>query len=154
MPNAEDDEGSGLGSSYRMIEGLIYSYARFVDAGDFRGVGALFAEATFVASGEQVVGGEAVTRWLEGLVIRYDDGTPRTKHLITNLTIEIDDAAGTATSSSYVTVMQAAPDASLQTILVGRYFDEFLRRDSLWMFKRRKLKVDLVGDVSQHVRSA
>src|SRR4029450_9181130 len=35
------------------------------------------------------------------------DGVPRTKHVITNLTIEVDEAAGTATARSYFTVLQA-----------------------------------------------
>jgi len=151
MSNAEGDDVNGVAPSFRSIEDLIYSYARCVDAGDFGGVGELFAEATFVIGRDPVVGGEAIKRWLESSVIRYPDGTPRTKHLVTNVSIEIDAIAGTAVSSSYVTVMQAAPDAPLQTIVVGRYFDEFLRRDSLWMFKKRRLKVDLVGDVSRHL---
>jgi hypothetical protein len=155
MSNVENDDVNGVASASRSIEDLIYSYSRFVDAGDFGGVGALFEEATFaVGRGDPFIGGEAVKGMLENSLILHADGTPRTMHLVTNLSIEIDAAAGTATSSSYVTVMQATPDIPLQTILVGRYFDEFLRRDSLWMFKRRQLKIDLVGDVSHHRRAS
>ncbi len=152
MSNAKDEDA--VTSNLRSIEDLIYSYARFVDTGDFAGVGALFEEATFVARGDSLVGSEAVKEMLENSLVVYADGTPRTKHLVTNLSIEIDAAADAATSSSYVTVMQSTPDFPLQTILVGRYFDEFIRRDSLWMFGRRKLKIDLVGDVSHHLRAS
>lgn len=154
MSNAEDHDVNAVASHFRSIEVLIYSYARFVDTGDFGGVGALFEEATFVGRGDPLVGGEAVKGMLENSLVLYADGTPRTQHLVSNLSIEIDVGVGTATSSSYVTVMQAAPDFPLQTIVVGRYFDEFFRRDTRWMFKRRKLKIDLVGDVSHHLRAS
>ena len=42
-------------------------------------------------------------------VIVYDDGTPRTKHVTTNLAIEVDEDEGTAVSRSYFTVLQALP---------------------------------------------
>jgi hypothetical protein len=47
---------------------------------------------------------------------RADDGTPRTKHVTTNITINVDDAAGTATSRAYFTVLQALPGLALQPI--------------------------------------
>jgi hypothetical protein len=43
-------------------------------------------------------------------VIVYDDGTPRTKHIVTNLAIEVDEDTGTAVSRSYFTVLQALSD--------------------------------------------
>ena len=141
-------------SPFRSIENLIYSYSRFVDAGDFGSVGALLKEATFVGRGDLIVGGEAVRKWLEGSVILYADGTPRTKHLVTNVSIEIDPVARTARSHSYVTVMQALPGAPLQTIVCGRYLDEFTQRDHDWRFTTRKVMIDLIGDVSHHLRQS
>ena len=37
---------------------------------------------------------------LRDSVIIYEDGTPRTKHVTTNLAIEVDEEAGTAVSRS------------------------------------------------------
>jgi hypothetical protein len=51
---------------------------------------------------------------LHNSVIVYDDGTPRTKHITTNLAIEVDEEAGTAVSRSYFTALQALPDLALQ----------------------------------------
>ena len=58
---------------------------------------------------------------------RYPDGTPRTKHVTTNLIVEVDDDAGTATGRSYFTVLQAVPGLPLQPIVAGRYHDRFVR---------------------------
>lgn len=59
----------------------------------------------------------------------YDDGTPRTRHVTTNIIIEIDEEAGTASSRSYFTVFQALPGFMLQAIASGRYLDYFGRQD-------------------------
>ena len=89
---------------------------------------------------------------LRDSLIVYDDGTPRTKHITSNLAIEVDEAAGTAVSRSYFTVLQALPDMTLQPIVSGRYEDRFERRDGQWRFVERRVRTDLVGDVSRHLR--
>ena len=66
---------------------------------------------------------------LRDSLIVYDDGTPRTKHVTTNVVIEVDAEAGTAVSRSYFTVLQALPDLALQPIVSGRYQDRFERRE-------------------------
>ncbi len=81
---------------------------------------------------------------------RYEDGTPRTKHVTTNLIVEVDDEAGTGTCRSYFTVLQAVPALPLQPIVAGRYHDRFVRRGASWRFAERRFFIDLVGDVSQH----
>ena len=82
----------------------------------------------------------------------YDDGTPRTKHVTTNLAIDVDEEAGTAVSRSYFTVLQALPDMALQPIVSGRYYDRFERHEGQWRFVERRVQTDLVGDVSRHLR--
>jgi len=47
-------------------------------------------------------------------------GLPRTRHLTTNLTVEVDEEAGAAVARSYVTVLQALPDFAPQPIFTGR----------------------------------
>src|SRR2546430_12040495 len=97
-------------SSHRAIENLIASYAELVDNGDFAGVGVLLANATFTGGAGSVSGGDAIERMLRDNVIIYEDGQPRTKHVITNVAIEVDQEAGTAVSRSYFTALQALPD--------------------------------------------
>ncbi|WP_227980713.1 nuclear transport factor 2 family protein [Nocardia spumae] len=143
---------SAESSSYRAIERLIADYALCVDQGDFGGVGALFADGAFGGSGGRIEGSAAVENLLTGTVIRYGDGTPRTKHLVTNLVIDMDEDEGTATGRSYFTVLQATPDLPLQPIVSGRYDDRFRRADGTWSFAERTVTMDLIGDVSGHLR--
>jgi hypothetical protein len=97
-------------SSYRAIESLVTTYAELVDDGDFAGVGNLLAHATFSGAAGSVSGPDAIEKMLRDNVIVYDDGTPRTKHVTSNLAIEVDEEAGTAVSRSYFTALQALPD--------------------------------------------
>ena len=69
---------------------------------------------------EPVSGGDAIEKMLRDNVIVYADGTPRTKHITTNLAIEVDEEAGTAMSRAYFTAMQALPGLALQPIVSGR----------------------------------
>jgi hypothetical protein len=81
---------------------------------------------------------------------RYeDDGTPHTRHVTTNLVVDVDGDA--AASRSYFTVFQAVPGLPLQPIIAGRYHDRFVRVDGTWRFSARRMIVDLVGDLSHHL---
>jgi 3-phenylpropionate/cinnamic acid dioxygenase small subunit len=138
------------------VSKLIYEYAARVDAGDFAGVAALFEHATYrgVVDADTTSvfrGVDEVRACFEGMVMRYDDGTPRTKHVTTNVVVDADEAAGTATARSYFSVLQAAPGAPLQVIVAGRYHDAFERVDGAWRFTDRLIYSDLVGDLSRHL---
>lgn len=139
-------------STYWAIQNLIATYAELVDAGDFAGLGRLLADASFAGSGAQVSGPDAIEKMFQDMLIVYDDGTPRTKHVTTNIAIEVDEQAATAHARSYFTVLQALPDLALQPVASGRYHDRFGRRDGQWRFLERRVHVDLVGDVSRHLR--
>ncbi|HEX4777116.1 MAG TPA: nuclear transport factor 2 family protein [Acidimicrobiia bacterium] len=140
------------------VRKLIYEYAARVDAGDFDGVAALFAHATYRGVVDETTtsvfrGTDEVRACFDGMVMRYDDGTPRTKHVTTNVTVDVDEAAGTARSRSYFSVLQQAPGGPLQVIVAGRYFDEFERVDGDWRFTDRLIHSDLVGDLSRHLKT-
>jgi 3-phenylpropionate/cinnamic acid dioxygenase small subunit len=139
-------------SSYRAIENLIATYAELVDDGDFAGLGRLLADATFGGSGASVSGPNAIEQMFRDMLIVYDDGTPRTKHVTTNVIIDVDEEAGTAVARAYFTVLQALPGLPLQPIVSGRYRDRFDRRDGQWRFAERRVRIDLTGDLSRHLR--
>jgi 3-phenylpropionate/cinnamic acid dioxygenase small subunit len=140
--------------SHGVIENLIATYAELVDDGDFAGVGILLAQATYTAGSGTVSGRDPIEKMLRDNVIVYDDGTPRTKHITTNVAIEVDEQAGTAVARSYFTALQALPGLALQPIVSGRYRDRFERRDGEWRFVERRVQTDLVGDLSHHLRHA
>ena len=83
----------------------------------------------------------------------HEDGTPRTKHVTTNLVVEVDAAAGTATARSYFTVLQQTAAIPLQPIVAGRYHDRFVRDGGRWRFAERVVYMDLVGDLRDHLRT-
>jgi 3-phenylpropionate/cinnamic acid dioxygenase small subunit len=139
-------------SSYRAIENLIAVYAELVDDGDFAGLGRLLAGATFTGSDAPVSGRDAIEQMFRAMLIVYDDGTPRTRHVTTNVVIDVDEESGAATSRAYFTVLQALPGLPLQPIVCGRYRDRFDRRDGQWRFAERRVRIDLAGDVSRHLR--
>jgi 3-phenylpropionate/cinnamic acid dioxygenase small subunit len=139
-------------SSHWAIQNLIMTYAELVDDGDFAGLGTLLADATFTGSGAPVSSPDAIEKMFRDMLIVYDDGTPRTKHVTTNIAIEVDEQAGTAVSRSYFTVLQALPGLALQPIVSGRYHDRFEHRDGQWRFAERRVRVDLAGDVSRHLQ--
>ncbi|GAA1501661.1 nuclear transport factor 2 family protein [Nocardioides humi] len=96
-------------------------------------------------------GAAAVEAFYRSLVRLYDDGTPRTRHITTNVTIEVDAEAGTATGAASYTVFQATDALPLQAIIVGRYRDTFRRIDGAWWFASRTMAADLSGDLSRHL---
>lgn len=143
--------------SARQIENLIYTYAELIDAGDLDGVAALFAHGRIcgVENGppETVFQGSVRVRSMYEMATRlYDDGTPKTKHLTTNVQIRVDDDAGTAEGRAYYCVMQATPDLPLQAIITGHYRDTFHVVDGQWWFDSRTMFIDQVGDTSHHLK--
>ncbi|MDG2049390.1 MAG: nuclear transport factor 2 family protein [Myxococcota bacterium] len=138
----------------REIENLLYLYAERIDAGDFEGVGALLGHCTIVtADGQSVAtGADAICRLYEQSTRRYDDdGTPHTQHVITNVIVEIDESAQAASARSRFTVLQALPNLPLQTIVAGRYVDQFELVGESWRFRERCMKVEHLGRLDQHL---
>ena len=136
------------------IRALIHEYAERIDLGDLDGLAALFADATWGSPGRgtPLRGTEQVRRGYDGVILY--DGIPCTKHVISNVTIEIADDGVTATARSYFTVLQARPDLPLQPIIAGRYQDRFERVAGRWRFADRQIIPDLIGDLSRHLRDA
>jgi 3-phenylpropionate/cinnamic acid dioxygenase small subunit len=136
----------------REIENLIYAYAERIDAGDLAGVAELFRHGRIEAQPGVVFEGFEKVRSLYEMSTRlYDDGTPRTKHVTTNVAVEVDDDAGTAVGRAYYTVFQQTDELPLQPIIAGRYRDSFHRVDGRWWFDTREMFVDLKGDLGHHL---
>jgi 3-phenylpropionate/cinnamic acid dioxygenase small subunit len=136
------------------IRALIHRYAELIDLGELDAVAALFTHGTWSSPGRgtPLRGAEQVRRAYDGVILY--DGIPSTKHVISNVTIEIADDGATATARSYFTVLQARPDLPLQPIIAGRYHDRFERADDAWRFADRQIIPDLIGDLSRHLRDA
>jgi ketosteroid isomerase-like protein len=137
------------------VRSLLATYAERLDAGDFAGMAALFADAevTSESSGMHVRGTAEVLDIFERSTRRFPDGTPRTKHITTNGIVEVD--GDTATARSYFTVVQRTDVLPMQPVIAGRYHDEFRRdADGRWRFSRREILIDLTGDLREHLYGA
>lgn len=138
----------------RLIENLVYTYAERIDAGDLEGVAEMFRHAEIVAPAQDssTRGYDAVLAMYQGATRLYEPTrTPLTKHITTNVIVEVDATGETASSRSYFTVVQATGALPLQPIIAGRYRDQFARGDDGWHFTRREMHVDLLGDLSAHL---
>ena len=133
------------------ITALVHEYARRLDAGDLDGVAALFEQATWrsESTGEVRRGREEVRAVYERVLLY--DGSPRTKHLITNLTIDVEPDADRAVGECCFTVLQGIEAGEpIQIILSGRYVDRFEKSAGVWRFSDRLFVVDLTGHLGRH----
>lgn len=126
---------------------LLYRYAELIDAGDFDGVGELLGRGAFMG----VAGASAIAALFASTTRRFPDhgNTPRTRHLVLNPIVAIDGERASARST--FVVVQNTGNVPLQPIVVGRYFDTFARDAQGWYFTERKVDVEMVGNVSEHL---
>lgn len=136
------------------IPNLLYRYAELFDAGQFAAAAHLFDHGCVVADGREIRGAGRIAAMWNDIVHLYGDGTPRTRHLVSNPLIELDENGETATCRSQWTVLQATDALPLQVIGSGRYHDEFALADGAWRFARREYAgVDFWGDNSAHLKT-
>lgn len=135
------------------IARLIYHYAERIDAGDFGCAAGLLRDARIIltADGKEIPGVDLLDVFNESIIV-YPDGTPRTKHLVTNLVVDFDGDDAATAHSSYL-VIQQVDDRPIETVVTGRYRDRFARVQGEWRWTERDYSlIDLVGDQSRHVR--
>ena len=134
------------------IRNLLGAYCERIDAGDFAGVGWLFAHGALAdGEGRELARGAEAVEAFYAAGTRLHDGSPRTKHLVTNVILDVDEGAGRAEARSSYLVLQQVDDGPLQPIITGRYRDTFEHADGAWRFTERRFFVDLVGDLSRHL---
>lgn len=130
----------------RQITALLHDYARFIDTGSFTEFAGLFRHGDWSGRG----GYEGSLAYLQDTMILYD-GTPRTHHVITNVTVDVH-SEDEASATSYGTVLQQLPEEAIQVMCTLTYADTFWRPEGAWAFRTRKLRMTQVGDLSRHLR--
>lgn len=143
-----------MSTPYEAIRNLLGTYCELIDAGDFSGLGSLFADAVLLDERGSIAakGAEAATALWTGMIKRYD-GSPRTRHTVTGPVIELRDDGTASCRSSFVVFQQLGPGA-LEPIAAGRYRDTFELSEQGWRFTSRQFFLDQTGDVSQHMTEA
>ncbi len=132
------------------LRNLLFRYAEAIDAGDLAALRDLFEHAVISLDGGAT--------W-RGRRAGGDDSEPGpwratasgggpkgTKHVVTNVIVELAAGGDEASTRSSFTVLQATDSLPLQPIIAGRYHDTFRRIDGAWRFASRRYIIDLVGD--------
>ena len=137
------------------ITKVVVSYVELCDRGDLEGLANVFARATVRVHGsaDELRGAKAYKEFIEQGVQFYA-GVPSTKHLVSNLIVEVDDERRTATARSYYTAFQTRPELPLQPILTGRFHDRLERDGDDWHIVDREIYADLIGDLRFHVKGS
>jgi ketosteroid isomerase-like protein len=142
-------------SPHEAIGQLLARYAELIDDGDFVGVGDHLGDAVVTMEDGTVVatGATQIARLYENTTRRFDDGTPHSHHVITNLVVEpVSEAPERYEARSRFTVFQATDGIPLQPIVAGRYRDLVEHdADGRWRFVERCMVPTLYGDVSRHL---
>jgi hypothetical protein len=136
---------------YFSIQKLIYSYPLHLDRGELDAMAELFRHADVYMGDMPPVRSDppAVAQAFRDFLRIYEDGTPRTRHMTSNLIIE-PDGDRCAKASCYVMVFQQTKELPLQPIIGGDYRDRFEKVDGVWRFTERYIGNDLYGDLRAH----
>ena len=141
-----------MNDDYYSILRLMNEYCYRIDNGDLTGFAELFQHGTWKVQGDPAGGDTGSASVLKTLqqVILYD-GKPRTKHVMSNVQINIGKSGKAADAQCYISVFQAVPpDFPLQAIFIGHYHDTFEKVDGRWRFLLRDIHPDLVGNLGYH----
>ncbi len=106
------------------VQDLMFRYAECVDRALFDELGELFRHGSLGAEGtegaEPMRGSSPIRNFYAATNKVHSDGTLRTRHLASNVVVEVDVAAGRAAARSYFVVFQATQAVPLQPIVSGR----------------------------------
>jgi hypothetical protein len=116
--------------SYEQIRALAYRYALAVDTRNLDDLVSLFVEDVQV--GADKYGRAAMRAWFAKTLARFAD----TIHLVSNHLIEFDSADE---AHGIVTCRDEVELKKEWRIGVIQYWDQYSRRDGVWLFTRRKL---------------
>jgi len=119
---------------------LVARYAHAADSGRFEEVAAAFAPNGVLETPDRVEhrGREAIRSFLGGTKRDLAAATeiPVIRHHVSNLQLDIVDAASAAGAAYFFVVTQRGPDHW------GRYRDRYVCLDGAWLFAHRRVRLD------------
>lgn len=129
------------------------AYCWGIDTGDFESTAALFGDdGQYGLVGAGAARGSAQVLGMFQASVRTYDGVPRTRHVITNIVIEVGDGATTGSVRCYVQVIHQPPGEEIRPIVVGTYLDRVHLVGDQWQFAERRMHLELVGDLTSHLQ--
>jgi hypothetical protein len=136
-----------VSTDHEEIRLLMYNYSFHVDKREFDELGALLADATFSLSwpAEGIETGEI--RGEEDIKRFYSEhlaGRRPSRHVITNVAIDVDPPGETASVYAYLTSVGYPPEPP-SVLLSGHYEDRFRKVSGKWRFVQKACFMDLPG---------
>ena len=128
------------------IREVMARYCHALDACNFAEVASLFAEdGEWTTTYGSARGRAQIEALLASVVPRPGEG-PQRKHYITNIIIKFGDEGRANVRSDYLIIREA--EGGLIPVMGGTYLDTFVKRDGAWLFARKELVHNIVGDMA------
>ncbi|MBA3035138.1 MAG: nuclear transport factor 2 family protein [Desulfobacterium sp.] len=129
-----------------LIHETIANYCFYFDGAEFDKWVGLFTDDGIFDCGALGLydGKEAIKIFTKNIPLT--NGLPMMKHCIMNEVIKV--SGNSATANSYLLMFKTKTDGSLVISMTGRYEDELVRHNDRWLFKKRKLHIETMGDMS------
>jgi uncharacterized protein (TIGR02246 family) len=127
------------------IREVMAKYCHALDACRFNEVAALFLpDGEWVTDYGVARGRAGIERLLSNTVPRKGEG-PQRKHYITNILIHLNGDTAQCVSD-YLIIREA--DGGLIPVMGGTYRDTFSRYEAGWLFARKELVHDIIGNMA------
>ncbi|WEK02975.1 MAG: nuclear transport factor 2 family protein [Candidatus Devosia phytovorans] len=139
---AHADDGS-----YAEITNLQHEFIETLDQRDYAGLAAMFSNGTLViarpdlAEPPSATGEPAVAQML-ATTLPPPMATAFGRHIASNLIIEIDEDAGTATARMYTAAYLVVEGRPAHFLGAGRHQHRFVRNDGVWEFAEKVITGD------------
>jgi uncharacterized protein (TIGR02246 family) len=128
------------------IRELMARYCHALDACSFGEVASLFAEnGEWTTTYGSAHGRAQIEALLAGVVPKPGEG-PQRKHYITNIIIKLGDESRASARSDYLIIRESP--GGLIPVMGGTYLDALVKQDGEWLFARKELVHDIVGDMA------
>lgn len=134
------------------IEQVMSRYMYALDTTDPEAYAAVFTEDAELVAGRSTEHGRAeIMKMVQGLKDRLNKGTPDAagrqfagfRHIYFNLVLDVN--GDTAKGDAYWQTVRRNPDGKPPTIAaMGRYEDEFVKKNGQWLISKRAI----IGDMS------
>jgi hypothetical protein len=136
-----------------LIENAMARFCEHFDNGRLEAAAELFApDVRYLGSFFTAADRDELLAFWKRNVILYENGTPQTAHMNTNIDISVDEDNGTAEARSYLVTFQALHDFALQATNVVRCVDRFTKSNGSWLWRERRVLPYLFGDTSRQAR--
>ncbi len=134
-------------TDHEEIQYLLAKYSFFVDYREFEKLGALLADAVFRLTweAEEIETGEIRGREaIEAFYAEHLTGRRPSRHVITNVAIDVDETGESAEVFAYLTSV-GHPPTPPSVLLSGHYELQLAKRGGRWRFTQLYVVMDLPG---------